>query len=112
METLIAEKLITIYNSLGRATRIKDYYDSFLIKKNKFSNLNFKKVALAIESAFKNRKVIFDETEIIFKLNANKESHKFLEEWEGFKKYKNYVKAESFLTVINGIQKLIKTIYK
>ena len=71
LETVLAEKIETILSKLETSSRMKDYYDIYLIYKFKFDKINKDKFKEAIERTFRKRK--FNDN-LIRNLNIVKES--------------------------------------
>ena len=55
IETILAEKIETILSKLEKSSRMKDYYDIYMIYKFEFERINKNNLKIAIEKTFKKR---------------------------------------------------------
>ena len=78
LETILAEKIETILSKLETSSRMKDYYDIYLIYKFKFDTINKEKFRGSVEKTFKKRK--FD-ADLMTNLSIVKESKVLRERW-------------------------------
>ena len=58
LETVLAEKIETILSKLENSSRMKDYYDIYLIYKFKFNKINKTKFRKAVEKTLKNESLM------------------------------------------------------
>lgn len=65
IETILSEKLQTIYSRGFLNSRSKDYYDLYLLYKFQQKNINFSLLKQACENTFKYRKTEFNLNELI-----------------------------------------------
>lgn len=107
LETIVAEKLETIYSRAFLNTRMKDYYDLYIIKKLKSDELNIEELKEACQNTFKQRNTKLSYEEIESLINVLKSDNTFLDRWDSFLKSNNYLGEISFEDVINEIRLLI-----
>lgn len=102
LETVLAEKIETILSKLEASSRMKDYYDIYLIYK--FNRINKNKFIGAVEKTFEKRKFNAD---LIINLNIVKESIILREKWKSYTKKNNYAKDLTFDETINCLEEFI-----
>ena len=78
LETILAEKIETILSKLETSSRMKDYYDIYLIYKFKYDTINKEKFRGSVEKTFKKRE--FD-ADLMTNLSIVKESKVLRERW-------------------------------
>ncbi|MFA1743570.1 nucleotidyl transferase AbiEii/AbiGii toxin family protein [Fusobacterium animalis] len=110
IETMIAEKLQTIYMRGFLNSRSKDYYDLYILYKLKIDEINFNTLLEACEKTFCYRKTDFDLNKLKNLLKKLKEDKSFLKQWRNYKKKNNYVGDINFENVIDNILKIIEKI--
>ena len=88
-ETVLAEKLETILNKLDTSSRMKDYYDIYLIYKFKFAELNKENFMMAVKKTFEKRKF---QGSLIGSLNVIKQSSILKEKWSNYARKNNYAR--------------------
>lgn len=81
LETVLAEKIETILNKLEASSRMKDYYDIYLIHKFKFNKINKTQFKGAVEKTFEKRKFSADLTA---NLNVVKDSKILRDKWTNY----------------------------
>lgn len=69
IETVIAEKLESILSKGEFSSRMKDYYDIYLIYVREFNDINKSNLKRAIKATFTNRKFLTDVNEAFNKIN-------------------------------------------
>lgn len=105
LETVLAEKLETIFSKLETSSRMKDYYDVYLI--HKFNKINKTKFKGAVEKTFKKRKFNAD---LIANLNIIKESKILKDKWHSYAKKNNYTKDLTFDEIIKSLEAFVEII--
>lgn len=106
LETILAEKLETILSKKDLSSRLKDYYDIYLISTLAKDNIDLDVLRNAIDRTFQKRKFdanIKESFEII------KNSELLLTRWNAYA-VKNNIKNLSYEDVINCLEDLIKII--
>lgn len=103
-ETVLAEKLETILNKLDTSSRMKDYYDIYLIYKFKFAELNKENIIMAVKKTFEKRKF---QGSLIGSLNVIKQSSILKEKWSNYSRKNNYAKEIEFEEILACLEKFI-----
>ena len=83
LETILAEKIETILSKLEASSRMKDYYDIYLIHRFKFNKINKTKFRGAVEKTFEKREFNAD---LIVSLNVVKDSKILRDKWVSYSK--------------------------
>lgn len=104
LETILAEKIETILSKLETSSRMKDYYDIYLIYKFKFDTINKEKFRGSVEKAFKKRK--FD-ADLMTNLSIVKESKVLRERWLSYSRKNSYARDVEFEETLECLEKLI-----
>lgn len=104
LETILAEKIETILSKLETSSRMKDYYDIYLIYKFKFDTINKEKFRGSVEKAFKKRK--FD-ADLMTNLSNVKESKVLRERWLSYSRKNSYARDVEFEETLECLEKLI-----
>lgn len=107
LETVLAEKIETILSKLETSSRMKDYYDIYLIHKFKFNKINKIILRGAVEKTFERRKFNAD---IITSLNIIKDSNVLRKKWISYAKKNSYAKDLDFDETIKCLEDFIKVI--
>ena len=102
-ETVLAEKLETILNKLDTSSRMKDYYDIYLIHKFKFNKINKTKFRGAVEKTFKKRNF---NTDLITSLKVVKDSKILKDKWTSYSRKNSYAKNIEFDETIKCLEDL------
>ena len=104
LETILAEKIETILSKLETSSRMKDYYDIYLIYKFKFDTISKEKFRGSVEKTFKKRK--FD-ADLMTNLSIVKESKVLRERWLSYSRKKSYARDVEFEETLECLEKLI-----
>lgn len=104
LETILAEKIETILSKLETSSRMKDYYDIYLIYKFKFDTINKEKFRGSVEKTFKKRK--FD-ADLMTNLSIVKESKVLRERWLSYSRKNSYARDVEFKETLECLEKLI-----
>lgn len=107
LETLLAEKLETIIARSTANTRMRDFYDVYLLSKTQYIDMQNLKSAL-YETA-KSRNTDLSEENVELVLSEISESEAMLNSWEKYKKDNYYVEDFDWIDVVNESKALIKT---
>lgn len=103
-ETVLAEKLETILNKLDTSSRMKDYYDIYLIYKFKFAELNKENFMMAVKKTFEKRKF---QGNLIGSLNVIKQSSILKEKWSNYARKNNYAREIEFEEILAFLEEFI-----
>ena len=107
LETILAEKIETILSKLETSSRMKDYYDIYLIYKFKFDRINKEKFIGATKKTFKKRK--FD-ADLMTSLNIIKESNVLKNKWLSYSRKNSYAREVSFKEILKCLEDFINII--
>ena len=101
LETVLAEKIETILGKLEASSRMKDYYDIYLIHKFKFNKINKTKFRGAVEKTFKKRNF---NTDLITSLKVVKDSKILKDKWTSYSRKNSYAKNIEFDETIKCLE--------
>ena len=107
LETVLAEKIEIILSKLETSSRMKDYYDIYLIYKLKFDKIDKEKFRGAVEKTFNTRK--FD-ADLIAKLNIVKESKVLKDKWISYSRKNSYARDVEFEDTLKCLEQFIDII--
>ena len=107
IETVIAEKLETILRRAEANSRIRDYYDLYLIYTKGWESVNVDDLRCAIDKTFEKRNYIgnIDETVAILK-----DSEVIKKRWDSYKKKYDYAYNINYEEVVCCIEEIVKVI--
>ena len=105
IETLLAEKIETILSKLETSSRMKDYYDVYLIHKFKLNKINKNKFKGAIERTFKKRNFNAD---LNVNLNIIKNSKILRNKWASYSRKNSYARNINFDETIKSLEEFIE----
>lgn len=91
IETLLAEKIQAIFSRGVANTRMRDYYDIYMIVKNDHVNIEFDILKDAFNATCLKRNTVFDKDAITDGLLAVKGDYEMRERWEYFQKENFFV---------------------
>lgn len=107
LETVLAEKLETILSKLEISSRMKDYYDIYLIYKFKFDKIDKEKFRGAVKKTFKKREFDADP---ITNLNIVKESKVLKDKWISYSRKYSYARDVEFEETLKCLEQFINII--
>ena len=107
LETVLAEKIETILSKLETRSRMKDYYDIYLIYKFKFDKIDKEKFRGAVEKTFKKREFDADP---ITNLNIVKESKVLKDKWISYSRKYSYARDVEFEETLKCLEQFINII--
>ena len=107
LETVLSEKIETILSKLETSSRMKDYYDIYLIYKFKFNKIDKEKFRGAVEKTFKKRE--FD-ADLITNLNIVKESKVLKDKWISYSRKNSYAGDVEFEETLKCLEQFIDII--
>lgn len=108
IETILAEKIQTIYSRGFLNSRSKDYYDLYIIYKLKNKDVNVEILREACRKTFQYRKTEFDIDKIIDLLENLKTNEAFLKRWQAYSRKNLYAKDITFEEVLDNGIKMVK----
>lgn len=107
VETILAEKLQTIMDKRIENSRMKDFYDIYILMKLHSNLFDIGILDTAIKTTFDYRKTPIDKKEFNDVLNVLEEDKSFISRWNNFTKKNYYVDNVEFKHVKLEILKLI-----
>lgn len=112
IETILAEKLHAIISHGTLTTRLKDYYDVYVLMQNKNIIYDEKLLVKAVNNTFKNRQKIVDTLEFKQIINEIAEDKHIQKLWKNYQNKNLYAKNISYEQTIESIKKLINILEK
>ena len=110
LETIIAEKFETIISRGTLGTRVRDYYDIYMLLKTQSNNIDFKVLNEAIKRTAEHR----NSTETIEKWQdvviVLQESDTMKKQWDRYKKDNFYAEGIEYTDLIEGIKQIGRTL--
>ena len=110
IETILAEKLQTIYSRSFLNSRSKDFYDIYILSKLKKDDIDFVQLKLACERTFSYRDTELNFNNIIQLLKTFKNDPTQHQQWKNYSKKYYYTKDISFLEILDEIIRLVSNI--
>lgn len=110
IETILAEKLQTIYSRSFLNSRSKDFYDIYILSKLKKDDIDFVQLKLACERTFSYRDTELNFNNIIQLLKIFKNDPTQHQQWKNYSKKYHYTKDISFLEILDEIIRLVSNI--
>jgi predicted nucleotidyltransferase component of viral defense system len=110
IETILAEKLQTVFSRDIANTRLRDYYDLYILPKLKSDDINVETLILACENTLKNRdseKLFYGWEEKLVTYQSNSALNAL---WDAFVVKNTYVGDLSFCDTLESISKLMTKI--
>lgn len=104
IETILAEKIETIFSKLETSSRMKDYYDIYLIYNNEFETLNKENYRKAIEKTFKKRNF---NSNLENCLDIVKNSERLKKYWKSYSRKNKFVGNLSFEDTIKCLEEFV-----
>lgn len=112
IETIIAEKLHAIIVHGALTTRLKDYYDMYILIKGNVVTFNKQTLIMAIENTFQSRNTKIDIKEfitIIEELNEDKHVRKLWKDYQNKNPYAKGIKYEDTIIAIEEVINILET---
>lgn len=107
LETLLAEKLETIIARSTANTRMRDFYDVYLLSKTQYIDMQNLKSALYETAKSRNTDLLEENVELV--LSEISESKAMFDSWEKYKRDNYYVENFDWTDVVNESRELIET---
>ena len=109
LETVLAEKLETILKLASTNTRMKDFYDIYLICQEGYKNLDTKKLKQAIDTTFQKRNYSYNTA---LRLKAIHASQELVNQWTVYKNDVNhfYARDLKFDDILVPLDSLINSL--
>lgn len=108
IETIIAEKFQTIISRGVLNTRLKDFYDIYVLMNTKMDEINLKTLKSAIRNTFNKRETKYDISEFNLIIEDLKENNDLKRLWIEYQNKNNYSKNIDYIMTIESIEEIIK----
>ena len=112
LETLIAEKYQTVIDRDIYNTRMKDFYDIYVLINDNKEKINFKNLVLAIRNTFKYRETELKIENIKEQLNNMKSSEQLIKLWKSYQITAPYSSNISFNSLFNSLEYITNILSK
>ncbi len=110
VESVLAEKLQTILDKKTGNSRMKDFYDIYILRKLHKNLFDTKILKDAIKNTFGYRNTVINKENFILLLEVLIEDKEFINRWINFVKKNHYVENVEFKAVKNEIVELIRLV--
>ena len=110
LETVIAEKYQTIIARDIYNTRMKDFYDIYVLIKENAKKIDFRNLVMAIQNTFKNRKTELNIEEIREQLSNMKTSEQLIKLWGKYQITAPYSSDISFDSLFDSLEYITNTL--
>ncbi|HGI2302683.1 TPA: nucleotidyl transferase AbiEii/AbiGii toxin family protein [Streptococcus agalactiae] len=107
IETILAEKLQTIYSRNFLNSRSKDFYDVYILSKLKRQEINFSQLNIACQRTFSYRDTELNFNKLIELLETFKSDAIQSQQWQNYSKKYSYTKGISFSDILDEIIDLL-----
>lgn len=104
LETVIAEKYQTIIARDIYNTRMKDFYDIYVLIKENAKKIDFRNLVMAIQNTFKNRETELNMEEIREQLSNMKTSEQLIKLWGKYQITAPYSSDISFDSLFDSLE--------
>lgn len=110
IETILAEKLQTIYSRNFLNSRSKDFYDVYILSKLKKNDIDFRQLNVACQRTFSYRETELDYNEIVQLIESFKTDPIQQQQWQNYSNKYSYTKGISFSEILDEIVNLVSVI--
>ena len=110
IETILAEKLQTIYSRNFLNSRSKDFYDVYILSKLKKNDIDFRQLNVACQRTFSYRETELDYNEIVQLMESFKTDPIQQQQWQNYSNKYSYTKGISFSEILDEIVNLVSAI--
>lgn len=110
LETILSEKIETIISRGNQNTRMRDFYDVYILLKSKSKNIDYNILRLAIEETSQKRdslNLLLNYKEIISNIENNNE---MLVRWENYRNSFNYARTIDFNEICKLLTEILEKI--
>lgn len=107
IETVLAEKLQTIYSRSFLNSRSKDFYDIYILSKLKKDDIDLAQLKMACERTFSYRETELNFNNIIQLLETFKSDSTQQQQWQNYSKKYSYTKGISFSEILDEMIRLV-----
>lgn len=110
IDTMLAEKIQTVYQRGVFNSRSKDFYDIYILYHLKKAEIDFENLKVACQNTFKHRNTDFSIDSILDVLENLKAEKDLKTRWSSYQKRFRYAEEISFDEVINTAIEVVKNI--
>ena len=110
IETMLAEKIQTVYQRGVFNSRSKDFYDIYILCHLKKDEIDFERLKKACQNTFRHRGTDFNVNSILNVLNNLKTEKDLKIRWSSYQKRFSYAEEISFENTIDTAIELVKNI--
>ena len=110
IETILAEKIETIVSRGVLNTRLRDYYDIYILNKLEATKIDYRLYVDAIAATSERRESVEEIEKRKMVLETLKNSKVMKKRWEDYQKEYGYAKELSFYEVMIEVEKLVELI--
>lgn len=107
IETVLAEKLETIFSRVELNGRMRDFYDIYLIYTKDWENVKLDNFRKALEKTFSKREYKGDFS---LAINVIKNSNTLRKRWKIYQKKYQYAKNIDFNDILNCVEKMLEKV--
>ena len=107
IETVLAEKLQTIYSRSFLNSRSKDFYDIYILSKLKKDDIDLAQLKMACERTYSYRETELNFNNIIQLLETFKSDPTQQQQWQNYSKKYSYTKGISFSEILDEMIRLV-----
>lgn len=111
LETVLAEKLQTIFTLGLINSRCKDYYDIYIIKQLQWNNINVSDLKRAFETTCQYRKTPFKKEDVLAFFEEISNSEIFLARWKNYAEKSSFAKDVPFGATIESCKSILDFIF-
>lgn len=112
LETMIAEKLETVYSKDIINSRSKDFYDLYILYKLKYEDIDYGNLKKACIATFQYRKTKYDLNDILETITRISNDKTMNERWDTYRNKNIYAQSITFEEVNNVLGDIIKILNK
>jgi putative uncharacterized protein gbs1358 len=110
IETILAEKLQTIYSRNFLNSRSKDFYDVYILSKLKKNDIDFRQLNVACQRTFSFRETELYYNEIVQLMESFETDPIQQQQWQNYSNKYSYTKGLSFSEILDEIVNLVSII--
>ena len=110
IETMLAEKIQTVYKRGAFNSRSKDFYDIYILYHLKKAEIDFEHLKEACQNTFKHRYTDFNIDSILNVLTGLKVEKDLKIRWSSYQKRFRYAEEISFDEAVNAVIEVVKNI--
>ena len=109
-ETIVAEKIETLLHDTMSNTRMKDFYDLYMLVRGYYKKIDKRILLKAINKTCKRRNTLYILDNVLERFNSIKESTIMQDRWNRYSNKYEYAKNITYDEIIKEIEKIINKI--